>query len=698
MTTLPPQSFRQLADRLASAALSPAGQDLMQLLLLSGILDGRNSSQPAAQSAPQGDGSITRVGIWERTSAGGESRFTRAADTAAEWHLWANISAIEPKRSRYRVVLLGESVARGWLYQPHYTPARVLQVLLQSCLGRDVEVVDLARTDLCKELRELAISAAALEPDAVVVFSGNNWRPSTPEGGAALSEFDAALRTNGVCGLKKMLEEQLYADATRIVRDVSTHYRARQIPVVWVVPEFNLVDWHDWKMNAPHLPSNANAAWMECAEAAAEALASENYALADSLATTMSELDGGTGSYALGILANCARRRGELSNARRLLEAARDARIWDFSHPLCPRPFAATQNAIRAAARAAECPVVDLPKVFAAHCSDELPDRRLFIDYCHLTDEGIRVSMSAVAAQLASARSGKPIEPSSLLARAPEAERKVKAEALFLAAIHNAHWWQPQEIVLHHCSAALRESDHVRTIMRIFLDLQTTPAPMLLGRAAEQLTTLVSPSTQRYILRNSAALLDEVLLTSITQALATIGVNVVDHLQTKWKTEHSAARRPRDLLSFYYLSSSGQPQELAWALPSEFNDQPFFSADYYKAYWRESRFVFVAERQRPLRLRLTYRIPSEASSEALVYVNGALLGSVKATSEWSTQELMILGDAVLDGVNSVLIRWPPNPDSGKEKLLYATRALMCGAKDCLFAVFGEIHRVVVQPA
>ena len=38
-----------------------------------------------------------------------------------------------------------------------------------------VEVIDLARTNLGYEVRELALAALQLEPDIAIVFAGNNW-------------------------------------------------------------------------------------------------------------------------------------------------------------------------------------------------------------------------------------------------------------------------------------------------------------------------------------------------------------------------------------------------------------------------------------------------------------------------------------------------------------------------------------------
>ncbi len=74
-----------------------------------------------------------------------------------EWHKWANVQPIPPKGERKRVLLLGESVAAGFLYAPEFRPAQALETALMAALGEPVEVVDLSKIDLSsQELAELA--------------------------------------------------------------------------------------------------------------------------------------------------------------------------------------------------------------------------------------------------------------------------------------------------------------------------------------------------------------------------------------------------------------------------------------------------------------------------------------------------------------------------------------------------------------
>src|SRR6185503_6296362 len=177
----PPETLKSLANRIARIATSEEGSQLTRLLRATGLL-GQDQSGTSIQSYREKWGAAAiadpdRFGIWERKVENGKSYFVRRMDMINEWYYWANLGRIEPKGNRKRVLLIGESVARGYLYDPQYTPAMALETILGSQLGEGgVEVIDLARKDMgLTAMAEMAQSALLLEPDAVLIFSGNNW-------------------------------------------------------------------------------------------------------------------------------------------------------------------------------------------------------------------------------------------------------------------------------------------------------------------------------------------------------------------------------------------------------------------------------------------------------------------------------------------------------------------------------------------
>ena len=96
--------------------------------------------------------------------------------------------------------------------------------------------------------------------------------------------------------------------------------------VIVVVPETNLSDWHEeLALLVPILEGDRNTRWLELARQAQAALAGAQFPEAAQLAAELIELDEGTSPVGLSILARCYLHNGKVEEARRLLEAARDA-------------------------------------------------------------------------------------------------------------------------------------------------------------------------------------------------------------------------------------------------------------------------------------------------------------------------------------------------------------------------------------
>src|SRR5215831_2426728 len=450
-----PGLLKPFADRLAQLTLTEDNMQLIKLLRLSDLFDQTTNSasnqlwpevvnNPSA-SSHKGD----RVGIWERITKDGKSYFTRSLDRSEEWNYWANVGQIDSKGGKRRIVLIGESVARGYFYDPTFTPAKALEMILQSYWGQDeVEVIDLARTELGGELMELAKSALLLEPDAVIIFAGNNWGftftyyPKNID----VRPLISTLRDRGIPGLKQYAEDRLSTDVKRLVREVASLYEAQNVPLIWMIPEFNLGDWRDAETNAPHLANDTNQKWITYRKEAESALRNGDIGAASTMAKSMIDLDQKICVTGLHILAECSQREGDLDGARRYLETARDALIWDTSRHITPRPYSVIQETLRKEVTRYGNGLVDLPLLFRQYLKNELPDRRLFLDYCHMTSEGIRIAMAAAASSILQIFDGLDVSWSAVNSKQVRRTKELEGEAFFLAAVHNAHWWQDPDL------------------------------------------------------------------------------------------------------------------------------------------------------------------------------------------------------------------------------------------------------------
>lgn len=657
--------LKSLADDMARQLTGGGGRETLLLLERLRLLA---APEPPPATRPGA------VGIWEP----GPEGYERSAAQRKDWHHWANVQVIPPKGKRKRILLLGESVARGFLYDPELNPAQVLEATLAAAWGEPVEIVDLARSDLKgPDLATLVAETPALEPDAVVVFAGNNWflydkRERHLEA--------AVLRERGALGLKELRERQLSAFIKGTLLPQIVQLSA-SVPIVVVIPEINLVDWRlDAEADAPWLPRGRNRRWLECRAAARDALAGGDLDRTQALAYEMVELDGGTAASGWTLLADCASSRGDLAAARDCLEKARDAHLWDFTHQT-PRTLSVSQQALRRFAQPGRIAVVDLPACFADWQGGQLPDRRLFLDYCHLTSEGMRVAMAATAlAAAALLDAGRPLPRlETLVGAAPTPSALLEAAAHFAAALHSAHWGQSSPIVSYLCQEAARRSPEIARVMRAYLEIQTRRTPTWASMAAEELRTDATPFLQGYIQHHQAKLFDSVLLPAIAGALEEGGLPSVAFLDQLRQEERSLSDRPRDLLDPFHRSSWADLDWLEW--PTHFR----------RAYSPVSRYPWVSREPRATTFVLTCRQSGAApAGELQIRINGTAVTGFPLTADWSTCRFTAPAGLVRSGVNWLEIGWPLDLPGGEEEIGHIAREHEHGRFVPLLPVFAEI--------
>src|SRR4051812_23890819 len=242
------------------------------------------------------------ISIWEPREVDGERVFVRPDPLALGDH-FAAVKELRPKKSELplRVAFFGESVAAGYLYAPHLTPARVLESQLRAAGGENnFEVVDLARTnETLGSLAETVRTSLQIQPDVLAIFVGNNWNlletpevspyaPSVP----ARREIAKALREKGIAGPIQLAAAHLRERAEAALETIAFIARAVQIPVVLVLPEVNLADW-ETRQPPVWLPGDGVARWYGLYEDAVRALEHGDFAAAGEAARAMLELDGG---------------------------------------------------------------------------------------------------------------------------------------------------------------------------------------------------------------------------------------------------------------------------------------------------------------------------------------------------------------------------------------------------------------------
>ena len=698
----PPESLKSFAARIAQAAGSAETDELVRMLRLSGLTEESAGTNATAIDIPitflvsepgVPPKQSSHIGIWERREENGKICFVRRLDAMDTWQFWANTGRIEAKGSKRRVLFMGESVARGYLYDPSFTPALALQMILDEQFGKDqVEVIDLARTNLGYEVRDLALAALQLDPDFAIVFAGNNWGFSLPAF-TDIADIDEAITMSGMIGVKRVCDQYIARAVRSIVTEIAAEYENAGIPLVWIVPEFNLADWREPFTNAPYLPDNRNREWITTLKQARQALDNCDTATAEQLAKRVVEIDGGLCAAGYYILAECRQLANDSESQRKYLELARDAQSWDSSISFIPRPYTISQQILREELPRYDVQIVDLPALFRQYLNGEVPGVRLFVDYCHLTSEGIRISMGAAASCVLRALKGTEQPWYTLVDEHIAPSREIEAEASFLAAIHTAHRYQRYEMVHHFCARALKYSSHIAEIMLNYMDLQVlNKAPLRMSEAEQQIFQLGSPLIHRYLFqKNNEKWLDKLLLTAMADALEECGIPAHERLARLYLKEHSTTVGQTNLLHPFYQQSAGQPHELEglmWPTTRVNYDPQFF-----RAYWPDSKFVFVGEAGLPVNLSLTCRLPKLSRDEGTISVdcNGGPQVEMIINKEWSSWDITIPGEVVREGVNEIEVHWPMPEFRTSEALGEVTSQLCQKRYPEYYPVFGEIH-------
>jgi hypothetical protein len=642
-------------------------------------------------TAPEPDS----VGIWRRTVVNGEIRFVRPEGFQDPLHLWADAPEIGPKRTQRRVVFIGESAARGWPLDPCFNCASCLSKQLDHLPGkRQTEVIDLARCGIDSTgLAQMVAAACGVEPDAYVVFAGNNW--DLDPGDLDFRVIADILRnTRSWRAVISYVEGVYRSQIDAILSSLFTEIKRQGIPTVFVIPGYNLRDWRIGKSWYNPLLDRESQGNLEQTRLQVEALiASKQTSQAASTANELLEREERISPCALHLLADCALAEGANSEAVALLETA-----WNSGLNLLVPQFSGftircDQMRLRAAAEGIT--TVDLPRHFVQANGGVPPGREFFIDQIHMTSHGIRVAMAAIADQLANLLH---VPSSSVnLAEVPvEIDGRATAQGHFAAALKSARNGQSRELVQYHAKCAVHAAPEIHELMRLYVNRTVHRSPDPFCKSAHALRALDAQfPVIRYFLNAPPQKRKRVELDLFRDFAAAVELHypgAVAETECLIGEQLGIRSTPIDL-----LVESGEDLPLAGI------DWTRFHRAYFAAYEVQTAGKFVWNTPgKTLRLRITSRVRNaavEAKAIALV-INNRQIQTWPATQQWSTWECRVPTEVVKDGDNTFAISWPVSGESKEDqiekicRLVEAGPSVGMGVVPDLYTVYGEVHELL----
>ena len=641
------------------------------------------------------------IGIWRRVPGVNGVEYVRDA-TLDDDNFWSRAERIGP-RTRSRVVLLGESVARGAFVDPLFTCASALQDCFEARRPGQIEIVDLARNGLtAPRLLQMTAEALALAPDAIVLFAGNNWllQPSAIDRAGLAS----AIETGASWGeVGRFFREALRRQVADLLFALAETARPARVPLLFVIPTNNARDsrgpseWHN------PLLSTAEQSQIEEELATAETLlAAGEYDGAGRLAARVADRDV-VNVRARQIRAECALAAGDKAAAAQWFGEADDARLYVPLMGLLPCG-PTLSAAIREAAAAEGVATIDLRDVFLRAQDGVPPGRELFLDQVHMTPLGIRLAMAAVADRLwpmlghAAGAGDLPVDVPMSIDPAAAAQGHFMA-ALLHGAVDDA------ELAAYHAREAVRHEREMAPLMRSLVRMMLSGAPGMYHEAFARVAQAAErfPGLRLALYRIPAAAAQPVYI-ELPRALAAAAETVVPGAidECEQFLRETVLREGRRVSLLRYVRQ--RTDAAAWS-----GREPC----YVRSFRRRTEFLVRCGEPRDLDVAIVARTgpDCEGDAAAALLVNGRLAHRWQVGPAWSRTTCTIPasllgdgdgdGDGAADGVIEMAILWA---DPGLDRTARAravTGMFRAGALDgagfptTLYTVYGEVFSLDV---
>jgi hypothetical protein len=633
---------------------------------LADLLDGEMSNQQRIQElikelVPSDDRIDHFIGVWKRVDDNMGSAYLRDDSKRDYWHHWADRERIPIKKRDKRIVLVGESVARGYFYDPRYSVGMELDgVMNRNSKESHWEVVDLARVGMeMDEMIYVSKACKVFQPDVVVLFGGNNWLPKLFQvlsGNDWAKLYDLFKTAGSYDVFKDHLEKNFEGLVVSFLTQIKEALIDSGIPVIFMIPGFNLKDWKSIPAvdrNLAWLPDGLGGAMVDAMEKAEASLEKGNYYVLTAEAGKMIEIDPfNPRGYEL--LAEAHLFNGKRREALKCLESARDCIIVNRGGNSIPRCLGIVRDSILSHAYDLGFSIVDLSGFFDDSNPDGIPGKEVYLDYCHLTVDAIKRSTRYLAVTLINLLGGETVSLDGIADSGIDPDMETLAIAHFKAAIHNAHCGQSKEIIKYHCQQSMNINRDMIDTMLLYLDYTSRNVSHMFCKSLwdiiEQgkLYSYVGGKSPK--LPNGKEMMDVNINDSIVELAEPFLPHIEKRVDELRRQEHMIENRKCNLIkSRHWRSSYMGFMEME-------------NPDFMLCRAADCDFQFVASNEFDLQFILVYRTPNREHSDRCVEVicNSKMINSERfpMSKTWKKVGFLVNKEYLKDGINKVRIRWP----------------------------------------
>jgi hypothetical protein len=606
-------------------------------------------------------------GVWKISrDASGEVRWdVRSGVPLRERHSWKAVPLSSRKGVGVkRVVLLGSSSAASFGYCETFSLAHAIERKLNAAAGTErFEVIDLACVNaLWTHGTDMLRQAASLDPDVAIFYCGNNEAksllgrlqagqlrglPSAAD--ATFSETFAMPERSAL--LHRCLEELVDALATQTVEEA----RRLGMDVAFLIPEYNLRDWQGLERIPVHLSGPSLQEWGTAVTAGKDALTRGDASEALQQFDRAIALDG---AFCQRPLFGRARALTALGAPAReqthAYTAARDAGIGLFLRGT-PQVTQGVIETLRTRLDALNAPYVDLPELLAGAAGDGGVGRAFFLDYCHLTAEGIDLAATELARVVFERATGGAADDAqrAALQSAVRPEPREEALACWVAAIHNHHYGQSREIIGYWLRRALETWPPIERLCRFLADALCTPFRERFTVEAFRREGLIDLMGERHFFFFAKffyhARFDHALASLIDEL--TTGP---DEGALVRRTAGSLRALDGNLYSLFFMDMRNGFVTSDRTAPRGGWERPCLDLD---ASEPESLIEFPADGGEEARLLLELSGPPDAGGSCTVALNGREILSCAVTGDWRRHAATIAAGVLRPGLNELRFRW-----------------------------------------